>query len=52
MRGERGNGGTCGGIFFKCKKLAQKDYNNWEHDKVAQMIHWRLREKVGFERGH
>ena len=38
-------------MVTECKKLAQKYYKNWRHDKVAQVIHWRLWEKLGFERG-
>ena len=34
----------------ECKILAQKYLKNWRHDKVAQIIHWRLFEKLGFER--
>ena len=26
----------------ECKKLAQKQYKMWKHDKVGQAIHWKL----------
>ena len=29
-------------IVSECKKLAQKQYRCWRHDKVALVIHWDL----------
>ena len=37
-------------IVSECKKLAQKQYRCWRHDKVAQVIHWDLCEKLGYDR--
>ena len=33
---------TVSHIVAECKMLAQKYYKSWRHDKVAQVIHWRL----------
>ena len=49
MCGEREE--TVAHVTAECKMLAQKYYKNWRHDKVAQIIHWRLCEKLGFYRG-
>ena len=38
MCGEREE--TVGHIVAECKMLAQKYYENWRHDKVAQVVHW------------
>ena len=27
-------------VTAECKMLAQKCYNNWRYNKVAQTIHW------------
>ncbi len=32
-------------IVAECPKLAQKQYKAWRHDKVAQVIHWKLCKK-------
>ena len=40
MCGEREE--TVSHITAECKKLAQNQYKNWRHDKVAQVIHWNL----------
>jgi len=29
-------------IVSECSKLAQKQYKQWRHDKVAQVLHWQL----------
>ena len=42
---------TVGYIVVECKMLAQKYYKNWRHDKVAQVVHWRLCKSYGLERG-
>ena len=34
-------------IVSECKKLAQNEYKNWMHDKVAAIIHWELCKKYG-----
>ena len=31
--------------------LAQKYYKNWGHDKVAQVVHWRLCKSYGLDSG-
>ena len=49
MCGEREE--TVGHIVAECKMFAQKYYKNWRHDKVAQMVHWRLCKSYGLERG-
>ncbi len=49
MCGEREE--TVAHVVAECKMLAQKYYKEWRHDKVAQVIHWRLCERLGFERG-
>ena len=33
---------TVSHIVAECKMLAQKYYQSWRHDKVAQVIHWQL----------
>ena len=42
---------TVAHVTAECKMLAQKYYKNWRHDNVAQIIHWRPCEKLGFYRG-
>ena len=37
-------------IVSECRKLDQKQYRCWRRDKVAQVIHWNLCGKLGFER--
>ena len=37
-------------IVSECRKLAQKQYRCWRQDKVAQVFHWDLCGKLGFER--
>ena len=29
-------------IVPECKMLAQNHYKNWRHDKIAQILHWKL----------
>ena len=41
---------TISHILSECKMLAQKQYKIWRHDKVAQIIHWNLCGRWGFER--
>ena len=36
---------TVSHIVAECKKLAQKEYKMWRHDKVGQVIHWKLCQK-------
>ena len=36
-------------IFSECKMLAQKQYKNWRHDKIAQVIHWELCKKYNMD---
>ena len=38
MCGEREE--TVAHIVSECKKLAENEYKNWSHDKVAAIIHW------------
>ena len=48
----RGKGDqTIAHIVVECPSLAQNEYKKWRHDQVARMIHWKLCEKWGFERG-
>ena len=37
-------------IVSEYKKLAQKQYRCWRHDKVAQVINWLLCGKLGYDR--
>ena len=37
-------------IVSEYRKLAQKQYRCWRQDKEAQVIHWNLCGKLGFER--
>ena len=41
---------TISHIVSECKKLAQKQYWRWRHDKVAQAIHWDPCRKLGYDR--
>ena len=41
---------TVGHIVSECKKLAQKQYRCWRHFKAAQVIHWDLCGKLGYDR--
>ena len=36
---------TASHIVAECKKLAQREYKMWRHDKVGQVIHWKLCQK-------
>ena len=36
---------TISHVTAECKKLAQKEYKMWRHDKVGQAIHWKLCQK-------
>ena len=38
-------------IVSECSKMAQKQYKEWRHDKVAQIVHWKICEKHKIERG-
>ena len=49
MCGEREE--MVGHIVAECKMLAQKYYKNWRHDKVVQVVHWRLYKSYGLESG-
>ena len=49
MCGERDE--TVGHVVAECKMLTQKYYKNWRHDKVAQVVHWRLCKSYGLENG-
>ena len=42
--------GSVADVTAENKMLAQKQYKNWSNDKLAQVIHWRIYEKLGFER--
>ena len=48
MCGEREE--TVSHLVAECIALTQKQYKSWRHDMVAQVIHWDLSEKCGFER--
>ena len=41
---------TVAHIVSECSKLAQKEYKQVRHDKVAKMFHWKLCEKRGFNK--
>ena len=41
---------TCRMCGDRVETVAQNQYKSWRHDKVAQVIHWDLSEKCGFER--
>ena len=36
---------TVSHIVAECEKLAQREYKMWRHDKVGQVIHWKLCQK-------
>ncbi|XP_068707395.1 uncharacterized protein [Montipora foliosa] len=36
---------TVSHIVAECKKLAQREYKMWRHDKVGQVIHWKFCQK-------
>lgn len=40
---------TIAHIVSECKMLAQKQYKNWRHDRIAQVIHWELCKKYNME---
>ena len=33
---------TVAHLISECKNLAQKQYKQWRHDKITQVIHWQL----------
>ena len=37
---------TIAHIESECQQLAQKQYKGWRHDKVAQIVHWKLCRKL------
>ena len=39
---------TVSHILAQCTALAQKQYKLWRHDRIIQVIHWKLSEKCGF----
>jgi hypothetical protein len=39
----------CGLAVSKCTLLAEKDYKNMRHDKIAAAIHGDLYKKYGFD---
>ena len=41
---------TVAHIISECSKLAQKEYKQVRHDNIAKMLHWKLREKWGFNK--
>ena len=41
---------TVSHIVSECKKLDQKQYRGWRQEKVAQVIHWELCGKLGYDR--
>ena len=41
---------TVSHILTECTALAQKPYKTWRHDRTAQVIHWELSGRWGFER--
>ena len=41
---------TVAHIVSKYSKLAQKEYKQVRHDNVAKMLHWKLFEKLGFNK--
>ena len=49
MCGEREE--AVGHIVAECKMLAKKYYKTWRHDKVVQVVHWRLCKSYGLESG-
>ena len=38
-------------IVSECQQLAQAQYKGWRHDKVAQIVHWKLCQKLGLGHG-
>ena len=40
---------TTSHIVSQCSKLAKKEYKR-SHDNVARMVHWKLCEKINFEK--
>ena len=40
---------TVAHVVSECKMLAQKQYKNWRHDKIAQVIHWQLCKKYNMD---
>ena len=41
---------TVGHIVAESKTLVQKYFKGWRLNKVVQVIHWQLCDKLGFER--
>ena len=37
--------------LYECQQLAQVQYKAWRHEKVAQIIHWKLCQKLGLNHG-
>ena len=42
---------TIAHIVSECQQLAQAQYKGWRHDKVAQIVHWKLCQKLGLDHG-
>ena len=42
---------TVAHITSECQQLAGKEYKFWRHNQVAQIVHWKLCQKYGFEFG-
>ena len=42
---------TIAHIVSECQQLAQVQYKGWRHDKVAQIVHWKLCQKLGLDYG-
>ena len=38
-------------IVSECQQLAQAQYKVRRHDKVAQIVHWKLSQKLGLDHG-
>ena len=41
---------TVAHVVSECSKLTQKEYKQVRHDNVAKILHWKLREKWGFNK--
>ena len=41
---------TASHIVSECKKLPQKQYRCWRHDKEVQVIYWDLCGRLGYDR--
>ena len=42
---------TIAHMVSECQQLAQAQYKVWRHDKVAQIVHWKLCQKLGLDHG-